>query len=315
MFVCPHGNIVGTTGSRTLLHSPPQNVDQYSTEIKNSVSHPMHLMDDVIEFFVGLANTHLSDSGQRTLMFGTHFLPNLHLAISNDNLQDAPSVFNKAEACISKYGFKKDGEKLKFKDIEKIIIIAHHAGKNRDGLRKSTRLTTKQSKLQSGKSSNSFTVVTGHYYVMQLYMTPTVRGKLKLEEFDSANGGNTTRLSSVSRDLLTFVTTKFKVYGVSFTELSLDGLRICTVIRVCPQQVDWWSCGIYSIKNAADLARYNSVSLSVDVRLIRNKLMACLMTHRRTRSKTQELDIPGEGNLYYFSHCHFTVSLVTRSNN
>ena len=132
---------------------------------------------------------------------------------------------------------------------------------------------------------------------MQLYMTPTVRGELKLEEFDSANGGNTTRLSSVSRDLLTFVTTKFKVYGVSFTELSLDGLRISIVIRDCPQQVDWWSCGIYSIKNAADLARYNSVSLSVDVRLIRNKLMACLMTHRRTRSKTQESDIPGEGNL------------------
>ena len=68
-------------------------------------------------------------------MFGTHFLPNLHLAISNDNLQDARSVFNKAEACISKYGFKKDGEKLKFKDIQKIIIIVHHADHNRDGLR------------------------------------------------------------------------------------------------------------------------------------------------------------------------------------
>ena len=140
-------------------------------------------------------------------------------------------------------------------------------------------------------------MVTGHYYVLQLYKTPNVRGELKLEEFDSAKGGNSTRLASVSKDLLTFVTTKFKVCGVTFPELSSDGLSMFTVICDCPQQIDWWSCGICSIMNAADLACNNSVFSSVDVCLIRNKLITYLMTHRRTHSKTQEPDIPGEGNL------------------
>ena len=80
----------------------------------------MHLMDNVIDFVVGLANTHLSATGQSTIMFGTHFLPYLRSAIQNDNFQDARSVFNKAEACIKKYGFKNDGTKLEFKDIKKI---------------------------------------------------------------------------------------------------------------------------------------------------------------------------------------------------
>ena len=56
-----------------------------------------------------------------------------------------------------------------------------------------------------GEESTSFPVVSDHYYVLQLHMTPTDFGKLKLEEFDLSKGNNLTSLASVSNDLLTFV--------------------------------------------------------------------------------------------------------------
>ena len=267
---------VSTMGARTLLHDPQQNLQHYPDHIQLANGYAMHLSDEVIEYVIGLLNQQLSDENKTTIVFGTNFLTALQSAVGN-NLQEYPSVFNKAEACLKKYGFE-----LQFKDITKILIVVHHPGATREGLRPSTMSAREDLAIRSNPLSKSFQVINGHFYVLVLNMKPTVRGRLILEEYDSSIGSFPKRLASASNCLLEYVKSQFSHHNVSFPdipEFSIDELILDTIVRQCPKQNDWYNCGIHCILWIIQLALGDAVSDTVDAPLIRKKLMAILMTH------------------------------------